>query len=54
MARRPIFSGDNTSDMLVKITGRIGAPSADDVTSLTEQERAAGSSCRLPLARAAA
>ena len=40
MARRPIFSGDNTSDMLVKITGRIGAPSADDVTSLTEQERA--------------
>jgi len=40
MGRRPIFSGDDTSDMLVKICGRMGSPSVDDVHTLTDQEAA--------------
>jgi len=35
MGRRPIFSGDDTSDMLVKICGRMGSPSEEDVAALT-------------------
>jgi len=40
MGRRPIFSGDDTSDMLVKICGRMGSPSEEDVAALTQQEAA--------------
>jgi len=40
MGRRPIFSGDDTSDMLVKICGRMGSPSVEDVHTLTDQEAA--------------
>jgi serine/threonine protein kinase len=40
MGRRPIFSGDDTSDMLVKICGRMGSPSVDEVYMLTDQEAA--------------
>jgi serine/threonine protein kinase len=40
IGRRPVFSGDDTSDMLVKICGRIGFPAAEDVRLLTEQEAA--------------
>ena len=40
MGRRPIFSGDDTSDMLVKICGRMGSPSVEDVNVLSDQEAA--------------
>jgi serine/threonine protein kinase len=40
MSRRPIFSGDDTSDMLVKICGRMGSPSVEEVNSLSDQEAA--------------
>lgn len=40
MGRRPIFSGDDTSDMLVKICGRMGSPSVEAVNVLTQSEAA--------------
>mmetsp|Transcript_21191 Transcript_21191/g.50141 ORF Transcript_21191/g.50141 Transcript_21191/m.50141 type:complete len:473 (+) Transcript_21191:238-1656(+) len=38
--RKPLFVGDNTSDMLVRIAGKIGKPSKTEVHELSEEPAA--------------
>jgi len=40
MGRKPVFAGDNTSDMLVRIARKIGKPTRAEMLLMTEQEAA--------------